>query len=341
MKFRRFGLAGKATIKSVAGLLLCVLLIAAILVVFNKIDDPADDFSKTLFGYLLLFPVFLILTQLLFPIAMSVRSWLAGLLFIACSMWLISELGGATYRYFSQNPAELAALTTTFVLCCLGTIIAFVFGKLTSPLAWNIQHFVRPAFSKRDSQTVAIHEAGHALMFAAVDEIPGYVEIITKPSELSLGATIGSGLKHQVAASNEYHWAMLCCLAGQAAEKFKLGVIHDGSHRDYEHWMDAAKRFLGQQPDQIFYPTPTNPLEIEHNNQALRGLREHHFSLLEQYFLLNSDVFDSLCETLHRQKHVKASQLRQLLSPVQLPDGFPTIVLSQNKDIEPIGSHPG
>ena len=98
MKFRRFGFAGKATIKSVAGLLLCVLLIAAILVVFNKIDDPADDFSKTLFGYLLLFPVFLILTQLLFPIAMSVRSWLAGLLFIACSMWFVSDSGGTTYH---------------------------------------------------------------------------------------------------------------------------------------------------------------------------------------------------------------------------------------------------
>ncbi|OSQ45658.1 hypothetical protein [Thalassospira alkalitolerans] len=331
MKFKKFGFAGKATIKSVAGLLICVLLIAGILVVFKKIDDPTDDFSKTLFGYLLLFPAFLFLTQLLFPFSLSVRSWLAGMLFIACSMWLASAFGGATYHYFSQNPAELAALASAFALCCLGAIIAFFFGKLTNPLAWNIQNFVLPSFSKRDNETVAIHEAGHAMMFAAVDEIPGYVEIIAKPSEFGLGATVGTGLKHQAAASNEYQWAMLCCLAGQAAEKFKLGIIHDGSQQSYEHWMDAAKRFLSQQPGQIFYPAPTNTLEIEHNNQALCELRERHLSLLEQYFSLNSAVFDSLCETLHKQKHVKAGKLRKLLAPVQLPDGFPTIVLSNMK----------
>jgi hypothetical protein len=331
MKLQRFGFAGKPTIKSTAGLLICLALIAGIFAVFAKIDDPAGAFSKKLFGNLLLFPAFLFLIQVLFPISLSVRSWLAGLLFIVSSMWFVSAFGDATYDYFNENPIELAALVASFALCSLGAIIAFVFGKMTSQLAWNIQHFVRPAFSKRDSQTAATHEAGHAMMFAAVDEIPGYVKVIAKPSELGLAATIGTGLKHQVATSNEYHWAMLCCLAGQAAEKFKLGVIFDGSHRSYEHWMKAANTFLSQEPGKIFYPSPTNRLEIEHNNQALLALREHHLGLLEQYFSLNNAAFDALYDTLRKQKHVNGMQLRKLLSNIQLPDGFPIIELSSKK----------
>lgn len=331
MKFQRFGFAGKPTIKSTAGLLICLVLIAGIFAISANIDEPTGDFSKTLFGNLLLFPAFLFLIQVLFPISLSARSWLAGLLFIVSSMWFVSAFGNAIYDYFNENPIELAALIASFALCSLGTVIAFVFGKMTSQLAWNIQHFLRPAFSKRDSQTAAIHEAGHAMLFAAVDEIPGYVKVIAKPSELGLAATIGTGLKHQVATSNEYHWAMLCCLAGQAAEKFKLGIIHDGSRQSYENWMDAAKRFLSQQPERIFYPSPTNTLEIEHNNQALLALREQHLGLLQQYFSLNSTAFDALCETLRKQKHVNGMQLRKLLANIQLPDGFPIIDLSSKK----------
>ena len=82
--------------------------------------------------------------------------------------------------------------------------------------------------SSKDKENVAIHEVGHALVHAALGQLPNEFCIVIraekiKEGEYRLGYVRSIKSQHQSDRKEMTEWLMLMYLAGVEAEKFILG----------------------------------------------------------------------------------------------------------------------
>lgn len=186
----------------------------------------------------------------------------------------------------------------------------------------------RPTLSEQDVVLVAAHEAGHALVFAALGQayLPSTfrVQVRYRMNEAgSLGAVSayvdGNLLQERVFAE----WFMMVLLAGQIGEALLCGKYTLGSTSDNNQWIHEAKTVLSGQYYGLFYTDPQNAFEHSHNQQMLLDLHGAQSQTLRQFFQMNADVHQVLAETLRASRTLSREALLPLLEKVRFPEGFP------------------
>ena len=178
-----------------------------------------------------------------------------------------------------------------------------------------------------DRHIASIHEAGHALILAALPNIPDQfaMETFPSPNKGRLGSINLVDWGGYLIPQNFVQIQLLCLLAGQQAEKFIFNEHFNGSSRDLRLWQQEAKDFLKSGFGELYFSPVENDYEAEQNRLTLERLRNEQGDLLSRFFQANQEVLRDLAKELLTKGKLLRAEVEPFLSQVQLIDGFPRL----------------
>jgi Peptidase family M41 len=238
----------------------------------------------------------------------------------------------ASLQWIQANPASaLTALSAIafvwflFFLASLlpGTTIPREYGYAKAVGAIALKKKTEP--TKRDNRVISVHEAGHALIYAALGVLPDELKIVLHDqSKLGVLGYVSSVEREHVLTSRVFaEWNMLLSLGGQVAEEVLLGEASLSAYSDIPRWQISAKAYLSHGFGLTYFNQPENQFEAVQNQAALDALRAKQCVLLQQFFFKNKQVLEDLAVTVSEKRELFKSDLTPFLDQVQLIDGFP------------------
>ncbi|HGO6074577.1 TPA: hypothetical protein ACK3Q6_004428 [Burkholderia cepacia] len=231
-------------------------------------------------------------------------------------------------RYFSPAVVDLVRELQTQPVATLSAalgvlVILAVFFVVPKRANVNVAEAVKrfgQLVRPHDMRRTAVHEAGHALLYALLPKLPGSVKVKVRrfilPEHEEAGYVKGV-VPWGVAASRSYlRWIMLVNLGGLIAQEVVYGDRFAGAGEDCAKWIGYATAYLtGGFGDPIF-PAPKTHEEVEHNRLAFAALKVAHEGALREFFTVNRAVIDDLAERLTRDSEIDSATLSEYLSRV-------------------------
>jgi len=274
--------------------------------------------------------LFTVSTGAFHTISSVVNRLVWGMTAYTLALWLIGAAGDEVYRWATTNPNETMVMATSFVICW-GILFVGSGHAATPPIARGgmsaagVPMVLRKP-TARDNLYTAAHEAGHALVYAALGGLPRDLKLVVNEradEEGTLGFVTGISSAHHLEEKTFAEWYMLVFLAGKFGEAAMHGESTLGSSSDHLRWIRAARNYLSNHYRGMFYTEPQNKLEQEQNDVKLEALQIEQLEALRKFFDLNIEVFKSLTDTLLEKRSMDRDDLIPFLSRVNLPDGFP------------------
>jgi hypothetical protein len=311
---------------------------------YNSRSEPTEPVVKHLLSLVELFGVLPISVALIQNIATSliwserllirelVADFLKGCVAYVLAVWVIRSSGDEIYRWVIANPngtvMGAATLAIVWMIAQFSTGSGYrqrhTTGSSRASMGLETQCATKP--SKRDYQYIAAHEAGHALVYAALGNLPSGVKVAVNQRPDSngiLGFVTGIESQYYLAEKVFAEWYMLSVLAGKRGEMALFGETTLGSGNDHVRWLNVAKLYLVNHYKGVYYADPQNKFEAEINTEKLEALQAEQMALLDVLFNLNAGVFKELTDALLEKRVLSCEQLSLFLSRVRLPDGFP------------------
>lgn len=156
--------------------------------------------------------------------------------------------------------------------------------------------------TESEVRRTAVHEAGHALLYAAMPSLPEnfVVKVFWDlgPNDRYRGFVRSAANCQTAQVESVSHWKMLFDLAGTVAEKIVYGVRADGAIEDNTRWTRAAQEYLACGYGEVYFEEPATELEAECNQRALNRLKSAHYEVLETFLDANRALLDELAERL-------------------------------------------
>ena len=240
----------------------------------------------------------------------------------AVALWVIGEFGDEVYRWSSADPREAVVVVIALVICWIISRLGSA-PAAPSPVAFDyppggvaaLAPFRRKA-TARDSRYIAAHEAGHALVYAALGTLPPNVKLTVHEqpdANGALGFITGIEHPHRLEEKEFVEWFMLVLLAGKLAESRLQGSSTMGSSNDHMRWVAAARGYLANHYRGMFYLEPQNKFEQEANEAKLEALQAEQLAMLSMLFDLNAEVYQKLAETLLERRVLARDELTPIL----------------------------
>lgn len=267
----------------------------------------------------------------------QIKKILFGAWFYLLALRSIGEFGDEVYQLVVHNQEE----TIIFLLAvAIVWLIAKQSGVHRSPALGFERSFEAGAYAgfdkaitpsptpstDRDRQYTAAHEAGHALVYAALGALPPRVQVTVHEQadeKGSLGFVSALQSEHRLNDNTFAHWTMLVLLAGKIGESRIMQTPSLGSGNDHIHWVRVAHLYLSNHHRGIYYPQPETALEQDHNAAMLGSLQEEQRSMLAALFDMNDQVHKDMMAALLEQGTLLSFELIPFLARVRLPQGFP------------------
>lgn len=256
--------------------------------------------------------------------------FLKGLVFYSMALWLVGYVGDDLYKWVVAHPNDAAIGTVALAIVWMivhfsgGSTFASQVAVRSSGAAMAAGVIAKP--TARDNRYTAAHEAGHALVYAALGTLPEDVKLaVNDHSDESgvLGFVTGITSKHHLDEKSFAEWYMLVFLAGKLGESFMYGESTLGSSNDHQRWLGVARSYLANHYRGMYYLDPQNKFEQEQNEAKLEALQAEQLAVLRTLFDMNTKVFTQLANTLLEMRTMGRNDLVHFLSDVNLPDGFP------------------
>ncbi|KWN06350.1 hypothetical protein WT83_27080 [Burkholderia territorii] len=156
--------------------------------------------------------------------------------------------------------------------------------------------------TESEVRRTAVHEAGHALLYAAMPSLPEnfVVKVFWDlgPNDRYRGFVRSAANCQTAQVESVSHWKMLFDLAGTVAEKIVYGVRADGAVEDNTRWTRAAQEYLACGYGEVYFEEPATELEAECNQRALNRLKSAHYEVLETFLDANRALLDELADRL-------------------------------------------
>lgn len=195
-------------------------------------------------------------------------------------------------------------------------------------------------FSKLDHRSIAIHEAGHAIIMAYDPLIDDTCRVVISqdPSKGRFGYCRHAMWPHNVHQHNYHVMRMVGNLAGVEAERVVLGSSGMGGSADYKAWLELAQGILKSDPDEVYFSNPRTAAEIEHNRLTLNALRKKHQALARRILEVNQEVLKQMAERLMECYVLKGDELRGFLDQIKPVEGLPDLSVYQKAMIDDLAA---
>ncbi|HDR9761551.1 hypothetical protein KDX16_15810 [Burkholderia vietnamiensis] len=171
-----------------------------------------------------------------------------------------------------------------------------------------------------DIRSTSVHEAGHALIYAVLPELPDDFEVsvmtMLAPTDVFAGYVRHAAVDLKTTESVAY-LRMIVYRAGICAEKEIFGERSLGGQSDNEEWMHIATRYLGGGlGNETYFKSPEEDAQVAHNRQVLKALRDEQDAELAAFFTANHELLDEFAQQLARAATMKAEQVAPYLARV-------------------------
>lgn len=190
---------------------------------------------------------------------------------------------------------------------------------------------VRRPRSPQAVRRTAVHEVGHALLYAALPELPAKmsVTVLAKISmtDLYRGSVASDWDWTEAETESAMRLRMLIDLGGTLAEQVVFGERADGAGEDNERWTAIAERYLACGFGEPYFAKPANANQIEHNRLALSAIKSGQYSALTEFFQLNRSVVDDMTDRLVATSQLDRDDVAQLLQRVQFTSSIRPVQL--------------
>lgn len=257
--------------------------------------------------------------------------FLSGMAFYSMALWLVGYGGDDLYKWVLAHPNDAAIGAAALAIVWM--IVRFSGGssfgsesiaRSSGAAAMAVGAIAKP--TARDNRYTAAHEAGHALVYAALGGLPADVKLAVNDHSDErgvLGFVTGISSKHHLDEKSFAEWYMLVFLAGKLGESVMHGESTLGSSNDHLRWLGVARSYLANHYRGMYYADPQNKFEQEQNEAKLEALQAEQLATLRTLFDVNADVFKQLANTLLETRKMGRDDLIPFLSRVKLSDGFP------------------
>lgn len=179
---------------------------------------------------------------------------------------------------------------------------------------------VRKPVPIEDLYVASVHEAGHALLYAALPSLPDDFEVTvlkdTTETTRFEGWVSHAPVTRRVTEVTAY-LRMLVYRAGIAAEKEVFGERSLGGQSDTAEWLYVASRYLGGGLGETYFRAPEGEAQIAHNRQALNALQAEQDEELAAFFKLNREVLCEFAEQIAVDGTMTSEQVTPHLARVQ------------------------
>lgn len=174
----------------------------------------------------------------------------------------------------------------------------------------------------------AVHEAGHALMYALGARIPEDASAFIDTDTLSpsVGQVSFPGGRNGDFLYDLLEWKLYTCLAGLVAEKIDTGTHGFGAGGDMRVWQELAIPYLLLRADITFFEEPKTDLEMESNKRELVALKKQMLVAVTRFLRANWDVVMRIADSLEEVEYLDYLQLANLLKGVKRTAGLPTAI---------------
>jgi hypothetical protein len=253
--------------------------------------------------------------------------------YYSLTLWAIGKFGDDVNTWVVAHPNDSVAIVVAAVLVSFLIKISFSSPRFVGYIprgesggAGGTIIAARPKLTERDHRYTAAHEAGHALVYAALGRLPPGIQLVIEESvniDRVFGYISGINCHHALTEKTFAEWKMLVLLAGTMGEMVEFGETTLGSEGDHDKWLSIARRYLANHLDGIYYSEPQNKFEHEHNISKLEAFQRKQKLVLEQLFNRNLGVFKELQTALLEKRTMGRKDLIPYLSRVSIPDDFP------------------
>jgi hypothetical protein len=250
-----------------------------------------------------------------------------------CLRWIWLGVGDAVLEDFAQHPAQATVMTAVLGIMMLllrwvwPTLPVLVSTDALPSMGMTRGRAAMPA-TDRDRQVVAVHEAGHALVYAALHPaaLPASLKAEVRLDGRAKGVhgwVLSQAMPHQLLGQQDLAWLSLLDLAGMAAEQVVLGQAHEGNQSDQAQWLTHITQWLTLHPTEVFYAPPATDAERDLNQRKLDQVRAAQWSWLVAFLTAHRPVLESLQALLLSQPTLDAEALRPFLAQVTWPADGP------------------
>tara|TARA_B100000678_G_scaffold56149_2_gene45093 strand:+ start:1899 stop:2774 length:876 start_codon:yes stop_codon:yes gene_type:complete len=260
-----------------------------------------------------------------------------GLTVYAIALWSIGEGGDEIFQWVTANPGGAVVIVATAIICrwiIKANAVRLPFASGESPqLGVQTEGMASAALVRaplpqtpRDIHYTAAHEAGHALIFAALGGLPADMKMVLNEQAAEgdpLGFVIALSSKHRLHEKAFAEWYMSVFLSGRIGEEVIHGDSTLGSGNDHKRWLSIAHQYLACHYRGMYYLAPETRWEHEQNDGQLVALQTEQTALLRTLFEMNTEVFKALTHKLLDKRELSRDDLSPLLSRVCLPEAFP------------------
>lgn len=253
-----------------------------------------------------------------------------GMAALSVTVFFIGVAGDTLYLSVVQHPDE-ASVAAVAILICLAIVKvsapAVVVGIRHNGLVVDARHAVALGMpTERDGRYIAAHEAGHALVYAALGALPAGINLVLNDKADATGALgfiSNVNPPHHLPESRFVEWYLHMLLAGKAGEEALYSTATLGSSQDQQRWLNEARAFLASQEKGTFYVSPQSKLELEWNEAKLETLKAQQQETLRNFFVENADLHKALALDLQAKRNMDREALIPYLARVRLVAGMP------------------
>ena len=273
----------------------------------------------------------LIVRDSLSPVINFISRFLNIFLVYSMALWLIGYGGDDFYEWALAHPRDAAisvtALTVMWIIIRFSRVLSLEESRSGEPpvSAATVTGFTaRP--TTRDYRYAAAHEAGHALVYAALNNIPTNVRLTVNDcpdAHGTLGSITSVNSRHRLEEKSFAEWQMLVLLAGKLGETIMYGESTTGSSNDHLRWLSVARHYLANHYRGMYYSDPQSVFEQEQNGVRLEALQAEQLAMLHTLFDINIEVYRDLANMLLEVRTMGRNDLIPFLNRVKLPNGFP------------------
>lgn len=197
---------------------------------------------------------------------------------------------------------------------------------------------IKKSPSERDLEIAAVHEAGHALIYAAAKEIPDTlkVELLDRFDRKGVLGTVScEAVNHSLMKKSEIEFNMYLCLAGMAAEKVRFGEFSAGSSNDLAQWNAHCEMYLSNGFGEGHYlPNAVTSSDREANAKVRTALHSDQMFALSNFFGRNWKVLSELANEIRNTKTLQGDQLKPYFNRVDIPKWLPKIEIEEAKKVK-------
>ncbi|WP_167544337.1 hypothetical protein [Duganella sacchari] len=223
-------------------------------------------------------------------------------------------------------------------------VIAAAFGLLTLVFLDCVWRFVnrspyaevigREPIDRESQDRSAIHEAGHALFYAALDPLPPNLRACVAQTmgadDTMAGFVAADRKKSSNHTANYLEWRMLMALAGVEAEYVVYDDPGQGGAGDYENWQEAAKTWLKKGHGESYYLNPKSNAEAASNRDVLTRLRFAQIATVRAFLRDHEQLLQSMADEIRKRECSELEALRPYLVQVDFTShaGIPQLKIA-------------